>query len=275
MNGKRYYWLRLHDDFFSSRRIKKMRRMDHGDTLCIIYLKMQLVAMKNEGNLLTSDPDDPPEAVIADDINEDPAMVKTALDYLIKNKMAELIDEETIFLPEAVDNTGSESSSAQRVRNHRLKIQKQNDSDNKETLLQSNTDVTSEEPRCNGEKRTEDNKTAAEEEMYMMGNPESGEEVLEFCNNLNINLDLGKEFYEHYDANGWTMDNGESVRNWKNLLLSAWRKEKNRPQKYKTGTNESTANMDAIRERRKRAQENTVTVIDIERRLAGEVKNCG
>ena len=37
--AKRYYWLKLQQDFFSSKRIKKMRRLPGGDTLSIIYLK--------------------------------------------------------------------------------------------------------------------------------------------------------------------------------------------------------------------------------------------
>ena len=49
--GKRYYWLRLHHDFFDSKRIKKLRRMAGGDTYTIIYLKMQLLAMKTDGTL--------------------------------------------------------------------------------------------------------------------------------------------------------------------------------------------------------------------------------
>ena len=48
---KRYYWLKLKDDFFSSKRIKKLRNMAGGDTYTIIYLKMQLLAMKTDGVL--------------------------------------------------------------------------------------------------------------------------------------------------------------------------------------------------------------------------------
>ena len=50
-DAKRYYWLRLYDDFFGSKRIKKLRKMAGGDTYTIIYLKMQLVAMKTDGVL--------------------------------------------------------------------------------------------------------------------------------------------------------------------------------------------------------------------------------
>ena len=36
---KKYYWLKLKDDFFNSREIKKLRRIAGGDTYTIIYLK--------------------------------------------------------------------------------------------------------------------------------------------------------------------------------------------------------------------------------------------
>ena len=41
--SKRYYWLKLKDDFFSSIKIKKLRKTEDGNLLTIIYLKMQLM----------------------------------------------------------------------------------------------------------------------------------------------------------------------------------------------------------------------------------------
>ena len=35
-SGKRYYWLKLQDDFFKSKRIKKLRKIAGGDTYTII-----------------------------------------------------------------------------------------------------------------------------------------------------------------------------------------------------------------------------------------------
>ena len=46
MSENRYYWLKLKDDFFTSKRIKKLRNLAGGDTLTIIYLKMQLKSIK-------------------------------------------------------------------------------------------------------------------------------------------------------------------------------------------------------------------------------------
>ena len=61
-DGKRYYWLKLRDDFFTSKRIKKLRKIEHGDTYIIIYLKMQLKAMYS--NLHRSDSQEKCEAEI-------------------------------------------------------------------------------------------------------------------------------------------------------------------------------------------------------------------
>ena len=52
MNSKRYYWLKLKDDFFTQKEIKKLRRIAGGDTFTIIYLKLQLLSLKNDGKLV-------------------------------------------------------------------------------------------------------------------------------------------------------------------------------------------------------------------------------
>ena len=53
MGEKRYYWLRFKDDFFDSKRIKKLRKMAGGDTYVIIYLKMQLKALRTDGDRIS------------------------------------------------------------------------------------------------------------------------------------------------------------------------------------------------------------------------------
>lgn len=49
--AKKYYWLKLRNDWFGDKRIKKLRSIAGGDTYTIIYLKMQLLSLKNEGKL--------------------------------------------------------------------------------------------------------------------------------------------------------------------------------------------------------------------------------
>ena len=48
-NNKKYFWLKLKDNFFNQKEIKKLRRIAGGDTYTIIYLKLQLLSIKKEG----------------------------------------------------------------------------------------------------------------------------------------------------------------------------------------------------------------------------------
>lgn len=140
---KRYYWLKLKDDFFSSMRIKKMRRLAGGDTLTIIYLKLQLKAMKSDGSLEWTGLEANIFDELALDLDEEPGNVEMCLRYLLSCGLAEA-DEATqkIFLPWAIANTGSESSSAERVRRFR----------ENQKALPCNADVTPQLRTCNTEK---------------------------------------------------------------------------------------------------------------------------
>ncbi len=138
--NKRYYWLRLHDDFFSSLRIKKLRKMAGGDTYTIIYLKMQLKALKTDGILTFSGLEQDFAEELALDLDEEVEDVKVTLAYLLHCGLAESDDQTHYFLPYAVANTGNETSSTQRSRECRAR-----------KMLQCNTNATQLQQSCNGE----------------------------------------------------------------------------------------------------------------------------
>ena len=125
--GKRYYWLRLHDDFFSSVRIKKLRKMAGGDTYVIIYLKMQLKAIKSDGVLSWKGYEQDFVEELALDLDEEPDNVRVTLAYLVSCGLAETEDNINFFLPYAMENTGSEGASAERMRNLRARQASQSD----------------------------------------------------------------------------------------------------------------------------------------------------
>lgn len=120
-SGKRYYWLKLKEDFFSSKRIKKLRNMAGGDTYLIIYLKLQLKAMKTDGIIRFDHLEDNFAAELALDLEEQADDVAATLIYLTHCGLAEISDSEQMFLPYAVENVGSEGTSAARVREFRNK----------------------------------------------------------------------------------------------------------------------------------------------------------
>lgn len=141
MGAKKYYWLKLKNDFFTNKKIKKLRRIAGGDTYTIIYLKMQLLSITNEGKLYFDNVEDSFADELALELDEETENVKVTLMFLIKNGLLVEINEDEYLLPEAQDSIGKESASAERVRKHReLKQQKQ-------LALHCNTEVT----ECNTE----------------------------------------------------------------------------------------------------------------------------
>ena len=141
MASKKYWWLKLKSDFFTNKKIKKLRRIAGGDTYVLIYLKMQLLSLKNDGNLYFDGVEDTMIEEIALEIDEDSENVAVTVMYLIKNGLIEEIDDETYSLPETKECIGSETAGAKRVRKHRELGKKGN------KTLHCNTSVT----KCNTE----------------------------------------------------------------------------------------------------------------------------
>ena len=108
-----------------------------GDTYTIIYLKMLLLAIKNENKLYFEGVEDNFSDELALELDEDEGNVSMTLAFLQKHDLIEVVNDEEYFLPQAKILTGSESESAARVRKHRKKLE-----DEKKDLLQCNTHVT-------------------------------------------------------------------------------------------------------------------------------------
>ena len=140
-SGKRYFWLKLKEDFFQSKRIKKLRNMAGGDTYTIIYLKLQLKAMKNDGIIKFDHLENSIADELALDLDEQPDDVAATLIYLTHCGLAESSDDEAFYFPYAVENVGSENSSAARVRKYR----------EKQKALHGNKSETPVKRLCNGE----------------------------------------------------------------------------------------------------------------------------
>ena len=145
--GKRYYWLKLREDFFTSKRIKKLRNMAGGDTYTIIYLKMQLLALKTEGVITWTGLEDNFAEELALDLDEKPSDVEMTLMYLLKTGLIETNDKQHFFLPYVLENTGSEGASAQRWREWKARQELVTNG----IALESNTPLTDRKRITNGE----------------------------------------------------------------------------------------------------------------------------
>lgn len=142
--SKKYFWLKLKEDFFRQKEIKKLRKIAGGDTYVLILLKIQLLSIKNEGKIFYEGIEDTIEQELALELDEDVENVRMTLFYCFKHFLIEKTTEDELILTSVLSNIGSESSVAERVRKHRQ---------NKEAL-QCNTNVTecnAIETKCNTE----------------------------------------------------------------------------------------------------------------------------
>ncbi len=141
--NKKFYWLKLKEDFFDEKYVKALRKLPDGDALVIVYLKMQLKSLKTEGiikyeNILPS-----AEEELALYLDEDINIVRLTLSALINMGVVEQWENDTLYMVAMQELIGSETAVAERVRRHRT-IQAEH-----QKALQCNTDVTN----CNTEKR--------------------------------------------------------------------------------------------------------------------------
>lgn len=119
--SKRYYWLKLKEDFFSSPKIKKLRKIAGGDTYTIIYLKMQLLSIKNNGVIEFSGVENTFEEELALVLDEDVDNIAVTIRFLQSQNLIEFDGCNSFLLKEAAENIGSECESAERMRAFREK----------------------------------------------------------------------------------------------------------------------------------------------------------
>lgn len=121
MATKKYYWLKLKNDFFTNKKIKKLRKIAGGDTYTIIYLKMQLLSIKDNGKLYFENVEDSFAEELALELDEEVENVKVTLMFLIKSGLLVEINQEEYILPETIECIGSETNKAELMRKKRAK----------------------------------------------------------------------------------------------------------------------------------------------------------
>lgn len=119
MATKKFYWLKLKNTFFNQKEIKLLRRIAGGDTYTVIYLKLMLLSLENEGTVFFDNVTDKFEEELALELDEDVENVQVTISFLKAKGLLEIKDEDEYFLNEVPTMIGKESESASRVRKHR------------------------------------------------------------------------------------------------------------------------------------------------------------
>ena len=158
--AKRYYWLKLPKDFFEDKAIKRLRQIAGGDTYTIIYLKMLLKSMEDDGKLFYEGIEDTICEEIALDINESADDVQVTISYLEKKGLLVVTDSE-VELTRLTEMVGSETDKAELMRKLRSKTNSNNVTEISNNVTKALPTVT----KCYTEKEIEKEKSREDTEI--------------------------------------------------------------------------------------------------------------
>lgn len=226
---KRYFWLKLHKDFFQRKEIKRLRKIAGGDTYTIIYLKMLLRSIMSDGKLYFDGLEDDFASELALDLDEKEENVQITIQYLLKSGLLEMCSDEEYYLPDTKDSTGCETAAASRMRRCRAKKDKL-ERNNVTPMLQSGYGEIEKEKELKIEKEieldTKANKSPTKAKRF--GKPTLSE-IEQYCIERNNNVDA-QHFYDYYESNGWKVGKN-AMKDWK-AAVRTWEKNNyNKPAK--------------------------------------------
>ena len=252
--SKRYYWLKLKEDFLKDKRIKKLRKVPGGDSYAFIYLEMILNSLSTEGIIIYEGLEDTVAKEIALELDEDPDAVQITVSFLMNTGLMEDLGDGRFFLPYVAENIGSEGASAKRMRELRER-QKASQCDTTVTsLLQDSAsqcdssvtsmlqisdgeieiekekdinikDIKSDEPTLSlQETEPEDPEEPKKKQRAPFQKP-TVEEIESYIREKGYPVDA-QEFYNYYEDNDWHCGK-IPMKNWKNAVY-AWNKNQKR-----------------------------------------------
>lgn len=190
---KRYYWLKLHKDFFKRHEIKIVEDMPNGKEYILFYLKLLLESVTHEGKLRFSDTIPYNVQMLASLTNTNIDIVKSAMQIFLELKMIEVLDDETIYMIEVEQLIGSETGAAARKREQRAIG---TDVGQLGDIVPKRLDIR--------DKSIENNKRFIKPSVN---------DIADYCNNNNYNIDA-ERFYDYYESKGWKVGKAP-MKDWK------------------------------------------------------------
>lgn len=147
MAEKKYYWLKLPRNFFGKHYIKILRAKENGELLVLFYMWMLTEAIDHKGRLRYSEDIPYDEEMLAEASGFALHIVTQALQQFTKLQLVITESDGTLFMPKSIEMVGSESASAQRVREYR---ERKNSKEKKPETVE-NTESNDSVTKCNAD----------------------------------------------------------------------------------------------------------------------------
>ena len=124
-DNKKYYYLKLKENFFDSEEMIILQNMPDGYLYSDILMKLYLRSLKNAGKLMFKDLIPYTPSALAQVVRHQIGTVEKALQIFQELGLIEILDNGAIYMLDIQNFIGESSTEADRKRNYRAKIQKE------------------------------------------------------------------------------------------------------------------------------------------------------
>ena len=248
-DNKKYYYLRLKDNFFDSDELKILESMKDGYLYSNILLKLYLRSLKNDGKLVVNDRIPYNAEMLASVTGHQVGTIKQALSMFKELGLIEILENGAIYMLDIQNFIGKGSTEADRQRLYDRRIseerkqKKLTQSRNLEEILEKSTpEIEIElEKDIEIEKKIHSSAKSTTTKRKRFEKP-SISEIKQYCIERNNNVNA-EQFYDYYESNGWKVGKN-SMKDWKAAVRTWERSEYRKSTTTKKTNTEQT--LDAI-----------------------------
>ena len=228
-DNKKYYYLRLKDNFFDSDELKILESMKDGYLYSNILLKLYLRSLKNDGKLVVNDRIPYNAEMLASVTGHQIGTVKQALSIFKDLGLIDVLENGAIYMLDIQNFIGKGSSEADRKREYRQRIE--TDRTNVQTNLRQISEKSPPEIEIELEKDIEIEKeihssaksTTTKRKRF---EKPSISDIKQYCMERNNNVNA-EQFFDYYESNGWKVGKN-SMKDWKATIRTWERNNYNR-----------------------------------------------
>ena len=279
-DNKKYYYLRLKDNFFDSDELKILESMKDGYLYSNILLKLYLRSLKNDGKLVVNERIPYNAEMLASVTGHQVGTIKQALSMFKELGLIEVLENGAIYMLDIQNFIGKGSTEADRQRLYDRRIseeRKQNkltQSRNLEEICKKSTpEIEIEiEKDIEIEKEIDSSAKSTTTKRKRFEKPTLSQ-ITQYCLERNNNVNA-EQFYDYYESNGWKVGKN-SMKDWKACVRTWERNGYDKPIKKKNNKQDALNDMrDLMNEyggvneqSNEPSTEDTGSTIDIEYRV--------
>ena len=244
-DNKKYYYLRLKENFFDSDELKILESMKDGYLYSNILLKLYLRSLKNDGKLVVNERIPYNAEMLASVTGHQVGTIKQALSMFKELGLIEILENGAIYMLDIQNFIGKGSTEADRQRLYDRRIsderkqKKLTQSRNLEEILEKSTpEIEIEiEKELEIELDTKANKSPTKAKRFVKP---TLSEIEQYCIERNNNVNA-EHFFDHYESNGWKVGKN-SMKDWK-AAVRTWERSEYRKTNFKKNSKEDAINV--------------------------------